>query len=721
VLPPGALAALVGASIWFSQSTFVPFATDPATISYTFCSAPAWLLAADVLGVWTLLQLAIWAVERSRASRQHASGPTPGPSFAALALTSTNLAALGLLWPRVRDWWTPVAYVADSLHPWIWLLALGLVGVEIDRAGGGLLRRLWRRAASRVGSDGRRAADLAVVTTVLIVIVASSPAIRFSSTPIGDEPKYLRYAENWWQGRGMDVDGIQDASAARRNEGPHLFENFKWLGPALTRDVAQLGTDARRLTRAGTREHGFNRAQYAGNWMLRGQHGGLYQMHQPGISLALLPGYVVDRWLFDTGKGRFADDLFTVNLTLLLILATLAGVLFRMLDALVADATVAAVATVACVTSLPLSAFAFQVYPETLGALFVTLVSARLVKPGSLGRPGAAGLGLVLGWLVWLHVRFVPVAALLFVLLAWTFRRSRGAVAVLAATFAAAGGAFCLYAYHVTGSLLPTSLYAAAPTVPFQWRALPVGLLGTFFDRENGLFPLAPVYLLAVPGLALLGRNERRLAAMVLLLEAAMIVPVAGEGYESAGTSPLRYMVVASPLLALPVAVWLRSARARPGAAVVSAVVLLVSIDSAVRYNLGNDKTITQTIAHGISGWDASLLFPLVRRVFDRPFGFDRGALLVWAGALAVSAAAAAKWSTPPVPTRAAGATYARIAAACVAAIALAGGLAIAGGGPWRELRLLVSPADAEEACRLGCTSQSLMRVGDVPSAVRTR
>ena len=32
-----------------------------------------------------------------------------------------------------------------------------------------------------------------------------------------------------------------------------------------------------------------------------------------GISFALMPGYVLDRWLFNRGFSRFADDLLTVN------------------------------------------------------------------------------------------------------------------------------------------------------------------------------------------------------------------------------------------------------------------------------------------------------------------------------------------------------------------------------------------------------------------------
>jgi len=54
-------------------------------------------------------------------------------------------------------------------------------------------------------------------------------------------------------------------------------------------------------------------------------------------------------------------------------------------------------------------------------------------------------------------------------------------------------------------------------------------LLGTFFDRDNGLFALAPVYLLALPGVALLARDRPRRAVVLLLLEAALVVDVMRE------------------------------------------------------------------------------------------------------------------------------------------------------------------------------------------------
>ena len=44
----------------------------------------------------------------------------------------------------------------------------------------------------------------------------------------------------------------------------------------------------------------------------------------------------------------------------------------------------------------------------------------------------------------------------------------------------------------------------------FRIARLPNGLLGVLFDRENGLLALAPMYLLALPGIGLMLRQQRR-------------------------------------------------------------------------------------------------------------------------------------------------------------------------------------------------------------------
>ena len=264
-------------------------------------------------------------------------------------------------------------------------------------------------------------------------------------------------------------------------------------------------------------------------------------------------------------------------------------------------------------------------------------------------------------------------------------------------------GAFCLYNYHVTGSLLPTAFYdSGTPDAGFRIGRVPNGLLGLLFDRENGWFSLAPMYLLALPGIGLLLRTQRRTAAVVLSLLGALLVTVAGHGYDTGGTSPLRHMVAVLPLATVPIAVWLRRIRGRLVLSAFTAVLIVISIQMAIAYNLGNDKTITQTIAAGISGWEPSLAFPLLRRTEQS--GFDARSLAAWE-TFSVVVVAAGFWFGGK---RAAVAGSSRIQpgaafAVSLAIVALVGGLAISAGGPRRELRLLKPAQESLRECQTGC------------------
>jgi hypothetical protein len=430
----------------------------------------------------------------------------------------------------------------------------------------------------------------------------------------------------------------------------------------------------------------------------------------------IFPAYVVDRWLFDRGRGRLADDLFAVNTVMLLIFLVLGGVTFRLVDRVVDDRGIAAFATIACLLSLPLASFAFQFYPETLGAVLVAGVTARSFGRSPLSRTTAVLIGIALGWLVWLQVRFALLAGTLFVWVLWRVRSERRVWLPIIGVAGLLVGLFCFYVYHVTGSLLPSALYSATPDPGFRTSRLPIGLVGVLFDRENGLFALAPVFLMALPGLGVMFARHRESALMVLTLFLSLLIPVAGHGYETSGTSPLRHMVAVVPLAAVPVAVWLHSVRGRPLLQASAIVVVLISIQMAVAYDLHNDKTITQTIASGISGWDPSFVFPLLRRTVQA--GFDRRALALWEIA-SVASVFAAMWCSRSqhelLHRRSAAATPA--IAVSLGIVALLGWVAVAAGGPRRELRLLKTPQQSVRECRLGCTGAAgTAQIGEVPN-----
>lgn len=117
---------------------------------------------------------------------------------------------------------------------------------------------------------------------------------------------------------------------------------------------------------------------------------------------------------------------------------------------------------------------------------------------------------------------------------------------------------------------LPTAfvdLFQAARHLPStNWSSLPVGILGVLFDQEYGIFPFAPVLLLAFIGLAamLRERAHRRLAILIgaaaLLL---ILLPATLNPWWSKSAMPGEQLLFLLPLLAWPIA-WLY-ARLPPG------------------------------------------------------------------------------------------------------------------------------------------------------------
>src|SRR5439155_8150835 len=119
----------------------------------------------------------------------------------------------------------------------------------------------------------------------------------------------------------------------------------------------------------------------------------------------------------------------------------------------------------------------------------------------------------------------------------------------------------------------------------------------------------------------------------------------------------------------------------------------------------------TQTISSGIAGWDVSFLFPLLRRT-GAP-GFDARALLLWKFA-AIGLVVAGALSRRRV--RDAHVSYSIAAGGCVLALVVVGWIAIAAGGPLRELRLLKTPEQSLRECRIACTGEApVLQIGAIP------
>jgi hypothetical protein len=456
-------------------------------------------------------------------------------------------------------------------------------------------------------------AELALAAGVMLFAVVTTPQARFSSFTNGDEPKYIRLMENWWQGHGLQIDDVKEVRALPAGEGSHLLSNLALLAGALRDDLGPVSGEAT--------------VEALDTHVIRGRNGSHYQIHPAGLSLLLLPAYAIDRAWFDRGSSRFSDDLFTVNLALLLIYGCVAVAAFRMVTSAAGHTGVAALSVIMLMMSLPIAAFAFQFYPETAAGLIVCAVTGRLLASSRpLGSREAIAIGFSLGFIGWLHIRFLAMSAVALTWLVWTFRHDRRSLAIMFVPFAIVIATMSWYAYHLTGHVVPSAPFAIGIGSGFVWERVPLGLMAMLMDRDYGILAIAPVYVLAIPGLLLLARSRLRDAALVSSLALALIVPSAGQGYWTDGTVPLRHALAVLPLLALPLAAWLLANGTRPPGAVLTVLLFAVSIYAAAAYNLANDKTITTLAEAGVTRWDPIGL-PVASRIRFTPISPDAWAM----------------------------------------------------------------------------------------------
>lgn len=223
----------------------------------------------------------------------------------------------------------------------------------------------------------------------------------------------------------------------------------------------------------------------------------------------------------------------------------------------------ALILTAILMASVPLATYAFLIFPEMPAALMLIYAVRRLLAPVNAPWQWAL-VGFCVGYLPWLHARFVPVVTGLALLFAWRHLRT----AWRPAMFGIASAALLLAAYE---------FYSLAfyhyPVPNRQDHAGFSSLLGTlngFFgsllDAQWGLFIVAPVYVLAAAALVLYTRAQpaNGIALFLVLVPYAVIISAYIVWWGEWGPAA-RYWTAALPLLALPLAWWWESAaRAHP-------------------------------------------------------------------------------------------------------------------------------------------------------------
>lgn len=278
-----------------------------------------------------------------------------------------------------------------------------------------------------------------------------------------------------------------------------------------------------------------------------------FPAHSPGLPLLLAPVYAL--------MGRAGC------LALMGLLAALLGVQIHALALHASGSPGAALWAWAATLGAPLAFYTLHVYTEVPSALALALALRLLLT--TTGPGSAVGAALCVTSLPWLHVKMVPVAALVGL---WVLLRERGARRAWFLGIATLGAlGFLAYYQIIFGQASPLALYGGG--VPHDVQLTPLrALVGLLWDRSFGLLPYAPIFVLALAGLPLavtraFGRDltpsraalQLHLAVLVAVLAPALMWRMWWGGQ----CPPGRFLVPALPALGVLLALRLSSAPER--------------------------------------------------------------------------------------------------------------------------------------------------------------
>jgi hypothetical protein len=389
---------------------------------------------------------------------------------------------------------------------------------------------LWERVSLR-----RLALELIPFTAAFAVFLAVFLVMRPEAT--GDEPHYLMVAQSMvYDG---DVDLANDYASRERT---------LRVATAFPLDTFHQVVD------------------YTGSGELRPVHGG-------GLSALLAPAVAL-------------GGLTGARIMMILIAALLADQLYRLLRDLGLRRPYRILAWSAVVFCLPLLASTSQIYPELPAALLI-LVALRVMLRGAASW-AALALGSTAGAaLIWLHVRFIPLWAGVFVGLAISALRERVhglrpvqmALSRCGATLTkewrtvtlplvlpnvVSLGLLLAAFQHWYGTPNPRASYAAFSDTTVGsggWSFLYDILMRDLFNPVVGWLPYVPVHWLGLAALGCAVVKFRWPAAACIAVAGGYELIVASVGANVGWNLPARYLLVVLPLIAVPLALVIQEIR----------------------------------------------------------------------------------------------------------------------------------------------------------------
>jgi len=293
---------------------------------------------------------------------------------------------------------------------------------------------------------------------------------------------------------------------------------------------------------------------------LTGKNGGTYALHLPGISLLLLPAYLLDAKFhpndpaYDPARiTLLPQKMYFTRLLLALIAVTALLLLYRLLTGLFDSLAVIFLLLLLLVLNSPFSGYIFQVVPELWAMFFGLLAMNAIFFPFQRKWLNPILIIISIGTLPWLHQRHAALA--LGLLLAYLYYRYKDKyfykkTAIIILSLGAAGCLYLYYFYSITGIPSPTSTSSLHGRAYSSLANLPLGFFGNILHPVAGFIWHYPWTLLFLFGLFWGFKKSPRLTIALLLIFLPYFMMASTSVTWSGATWPRnRYMVALYPIL----------------------------------------------------------------------------------------------------------------------------------------------------------------------------
>ena len=349
------------------------------------------------------------------------------------------------------------------------------------------------------------------IFAILILVYVASIDIRATrgASITGDEPFYLITTQSLIEDRNLDL---------RRQYELHSYESFFDHPDGL-------------WTQSSARENGE-----------------LLSPHNPGLSIFIIPGF------------RFGG-LIGVQIQMMVVASLTFSLAYILLVRITGRLWISWLATITVAVTSTAFIYSTEIYPEFPAALLLIISLLIIPRINQSGIWQAIGLLLCLSAIVWLGVKYAPLAGLVAMWGFWRMTPSARGVFLVSTILSAS--LFVWFHLDTFGGLTPYSVnlvYAGDGTISilgdhFDFTKRLYRPLGLFVDQRFGIARWAPMLLLVIPAAPLLWKinalSRLILTLLIVQIFIATFVVITMMGWWFPG----RTIVTVLPLMGLPLTI----------------------------------------------------------------------------------------------------------------------------------------------------------------------